>query len=89
MSDLEEVNHHNAKELIHIANWMQKNSTQQAKQIEEEAKEKTLGAHIKLVACCPDSKPFWINNNHELQYSLVTFHRRERRAINTLRRSHG
>jgi hypothetical protein len=30
-----------AKELVHIVNWMQKNSTQQAKLIKKEMKEKT------------------------------------------------
>jgi hypothetical protein len=52
---------------------MKRNASLQAKRLEEDTKNRTLGAHINLIAGCPKSKPFWTDNNKKLKCFTCDF----------------
>jgi hypothetical protein len=71
--DLEEVNSCAAQELIHIAEWMKRIASLQAKQLEEDTKNQTSDAHFNLIAGCPESMPFWSDFNKKLESFACDF----------------
>jgi hypothetical protein len=42
------------KELVRVAEWMEKNAIQQAERLDRETKEKTMSDKIKVIAGCPE-----------------------------------
>jgi hypothetical protein len=88
LSNLTEADSCATKELLHITEWMQRtNSSLQAKWMEEGTKEKTLGAHINLIAGCPNGKPFWVENNKKLECFACDFSQKGTKSYEHLQKS--
>jgi hypothetical protein len=77
LSSLQEVKSCAPKELVRVTDWMKEKSVLLATRLEKETKEKTLGPHIQLIAGCPHSKPFWVDNNQDLECIACKFSQRE------------
>jgi Zn ribbon nucleic-acid-binding protein len=84
MDGLQKVNERGAKEILRVADWMQNQSKLQDKVAETRKKQMTTGNHLLLIAGCPDSKPLWEDNNHDLECFACGFSQRRNKSYDYL-----
>jgi hypothetical protein len=84
MDGPQKVNERGAKEILRVADWMRNQSKLQDEVAETRKKQMTTGDHLLLIAGCPNSKPLWEDNNHDLECFACGFSQRRNKSYDYL-----
>jgi Zn ribbon nucleic-acid-binding protein len=84
MNGLEEVNERGAKEITRVVDWMRNQSKLHEEVLETRKKQMVSGDHLTLIAGRPESKPFWTDNNIDLECFACGFSQRRNDSFNYL-----